>query len=102
MPWYWGDLHSHCAVSYGRGTPALALAQAAEHLDFCTITGHAFWPDMPMDLTRHDAIIGMHLGGFAKLQHFWPDLQKQLGEANRPGRFVTLPSYEWHSWQQVM
>ena len=97
MPWYWGDLHNHCSVSYGQGVPSLVLAQAAEHLDFCSITGHAFWPDMPMDLTYQDDFIGMHLGGFAKLQHYWPHLTKQLADANQPGHFVTLPSYEWHS-----
>ena len=32
---YWGDLHNHCAVSYGSGTATRALANAKEHLDFC-------------------------------------------------------------------
>lgn len=94
---FWGDLHNHCAASYGQGTPALAIDNARRHLDFCTITGHAFWPDMPMDLAAQNPIVGMHLGGFAKLQYFWESLMQTLRAANRPGRFVTLPSYEWHS-----
>jgi hypothetical protein len=97
MKSYWGDLHNHCAVSYGHGTVARALDNARQHLDFCTITGHAFWPDMPMDLAAQNGIIGMHLGGFAKLQYYWPELMRQLKAANQPGEFVTLPSYEWHS-----
>lgn len=97
MKTYWGDLHNHCAVSYGQGTPAQALARARQHLDFCTITGHAFWPDMPMDLVTQNTIVGMHLGGFAKLQRFWRSLLAELKATNEPGRFVTLPSYEWHS-----
>lgn len=97
MKLYWGDLHNHCAVSYGQGTPELALDNARRHLDFCTITGHAFWQDMPMDLATQNPIVGTHLGGFAKLQHYWNSLLRILRDANRPGKFVTLPSYEWHS-----
>ena len=37
---YWGDLHSHCAVSYGYGTIEQAFANARLHLDFATVTGH--------------------------------------------------------------
>ena len=44
---YFGDLHNHCAISYGHGPLAAALANAREQLDFCSITGHAHWPDMP-------------------------------------------------------
>ena len=97
MSAFWGDLHNHCAVSYGQGTPAQALARARQHLDFCTLTGHAFWPDMPMDLVTQNTIVGMHLGGFAKLQYFWRSLLDEMAAANVPGKFVTLPSYEWHS-----
>jgi hypothetical protein len=99
MPVYWGDLHSHCGVSYGHGSPQRALAQAQAHLDFCSITGHAFWPDLPIDDPRYayDATIEHHLGGFAKLQHHWPDLLAQVRRCNVKGKFVTLPSYEWHS-----
>lgn len=99
MKIFWGDLHNHCAVSYGQGTPALALANASRHLDFCSITGHAFWPGMPieMDLAAPNNPIALHLGGFAKLKYFWKALLRELQAANRPGTFVTLPSYEWHS-----
>lgn len=95
--WLWGDLHAHCAVSYGFGTARRALANAAAHLDFCSVTGHAFWPDMPTDVERHDALILKHLGGFAKLQRAWPELLAEVAAANARGRLVALPSYEWHS-----
>lgn len=97
MPTYWGDIHNHCAVSYGHGVPERVLDNARQHLDFVSITGHAFWPDMPTDLTRHNSSILYHLGGFAKLQRHWSDLLAQMEAANQPGQFVTLPSYEWHS-----
>ncbi len=97
MKIFWGDLHAHCAVSYGKGTPTRALQVAREHLDFCSVTGHAFWPDMPMDLARYDHVISLHLAGFTKLKHYWNDLLAQLSDVNEPGEFVALPSYEWHS-----
>ncbi|MBT3344184.1 MAG: hypothetical protein HN712_13280 [Gemmatimonadetes bacterium] len=97
MKTYWGDIHNHCAVSYGHGVPERVLDNARQHLDFVSITGHAFWPDMPTDITRYNHAILYHLGGFAKLQQRWDGLLDQLTAANRPGEFVTLPSYEWHS-----
>ena len=97
MRWRWADLHAHCAVSYGFGTAARALSNAEQHLDACSITGHAFWGDMPTDLEHNDATMLKHLGGFAKLQRFWPGLLRALDEAHAAGRVATLPSYEWHS-----
>ena len=43
---FWGDLHSHCNISYGDGKLSHAVYRASKQLDFCTITGHAFWPDI--------------------------------------------------------
>ncbi len=43
---FWGDLHSHCNISYGDGKLSHAVHRASKQLDFCTITGHAFWPDI--------------------------------------------------------
>ena len=43
---YWGDLHSHCAISYGEGDLENAIKRASQQLDFCSVTGHAFWPDI--------------------------------------------------------
>ncbi len=44
---YYGDLHNHCGISYGHGSLEDALLNAREQLDFCSVTGHALWPDMP-------------------------------------------------------
>ena len=97
MKTFWGDLHAHCGVSYGRGTPRAALAHAREHLDFCSLTGHAFWPDIPMDNMAMGESVGKHLGAFERLRHFWRSFMDEVDAANCDGRFVTLPSYEWHS-----
>ncbi|MCZ7644908.1 MAG: DUF3604 domain-containing protein [Planctomycetota bacterium] len=94
---YWGDLHNHCSVSYGHGTVKQALLRARQQLDFCSITGHAFWPDMPTDRAVYAEIIDYHHEGFARLARNWASLLKQQAEAAREGEFVVFPSYEWHS-----
>lgn len=96
---YWGDLHSHCSVSYGHGSVAQALARARQQLDFCSITGHAFWPDMPTDRARYGPIIDYHQQGFAALASNWSELLAQQKASTLPGEFIAFPSYEWHSRQ---
>lgn len=94
---YWGDLHSHCAISYGHGSLERALRIGQEYLDFCSVTGHASWPDMPKDRKRYGAVIDYHRKGFARLRRSWPEVQRLVAAYNHPGRFVTFLSYEWHS-----
>jgi hypothetical protein len=96
---YWGDLHNHCAISYGHGSLERALAVARQQLDFCAVTGHAFWPDMPSDRERFGYTIDYHNAGFAKLRANWERILDTVGAAHEDGRFVTFPSYEWHSGQ---
>lgn len=94
---YWGDLHSHCSISYGHGSVEQALARARQQLDFCSITGHAFWPDMPTDREQYAEIIDYHNAGFATLAQNWERLLRLQAEATREGTFIAFPSYEWHS-----
>jgi hypothetical protein len=94
---YWGDLHSHCSISYGHGTVEQALDRARGQLDFCSITGHAFWPDMPTDRARYGEIIDYHNEGFARLAGNWNELLRLQREGTTEGEFLALPSYEWHS-----
>jgi hypothetical protein len=101
MNLYWGDLHNHCAISYGHGSLQRALALARQQLDFCAVTGHAFWPDLPEDPPdepgRYAHTRDYHLAGFAKLRAGWDDVQRQMASARVPGQFETFLSYEWHS-----
>lgn len=96
---FWGDLHSHCSISYGHGTVDQALRRARQQLDFCSITGHAFWPDMPTDRSVYAEIIDYHKLGFGRLARNWSRLVAAQQAASQPGRFIALPSYEWHSLQ---
>jgi hypothetical protein len=99
MPYqlFWGDLHSHCSISYGHGTVEQALLRAKQQLDFCSVTGHAFWPDMPTDRTRYAEIIDYHTRGFTTLAGNWERLLARQAGGSRPGQFLAFPSYEWHS-----
>src|SRR5687767_8151063 len=97
---YWGDLHNHCGISYGHGSLERALRLARQQLDFVSVTGHAFWPDMrtlEADRTRHGRTIDTHLMGFGKLHAGWDGVLKTMAAADAEGDCVVFPSYEWHS-----
>ncbi len=94
---FWGDLHSHCSISYGHGSVEQALLRAKQQLDFCSITGHAFWPDMPAHREQYAKIIDYHNAGFATLAQNWDRLIKFQADATTEGSFIAFPSYEWHS-----
>ena len=53
---YWGDLHSHCSISYGEGKLENAIQRAAQQLDFCSITGHAYWHDLNQLNNKYEKI----------------------------------------------
>ncbi len=94
---YWGDLHSHCAISYGTGSLERALRAAAGHLDFASVTGHASWPDMPTDRARYADVIDYHRDGFDRFADLWPTVQAVTEHHHVPGTFVPILSCEWHS-----
>lgn len=97
MHLYWGDLHNHCGISYGYGSLANALAAAREQLDFCAVTGHALWPDIPARTPATDYLVAFHERGFARLAAGWEAVRAEIAAANAPGRLVTFQSYEMHS-----
>lgn len=95
-PWY-GDLHNHCGISYGHGSLEGALENARRQLDFVSVTGHAWWPDMPVDDPRVAHIVDFHVKGFARLAQVWPGHFATLAAYAEPGRFTVFPGYEMHS-----
>ncbi len=95
MPLY-GDIHNHCDLSYGHGRFEDALARAALQLDFVSITGHAAWPDMPVDDPAVAHIVDFHVKGFARLRDGWMAHFDRLAAASTGG-FTVFPGYEIHS-----
>jgi hypothetical protein len=93
----YGDLHNHCGISYGHGGLETAFRNAREQLDFCSVTGHALWPDMPEPDPTIDTIVDFHQEGFARLRRRWAAVQETTAAFHRPGDFVTFLSFEMHS-----
>lgn len=93
----YGDIHNHCALSYGHGSLEDALQRARRQLDFVSVTGHAHWPDMPVDDPRVAHIVAFHVEGFAKLRQAWPSHFATLSAHDAPGAFTVFPGYEIHS-----
>jgi hypothetical protein len=92
----YGDIHNHSDLSYGHGRFSDALARAALQLDFVSITGHAHWPDMPVDDPTVAHIVDFHVKGFAKLRAGWADHFTALKAAQASG-LIVFPGYEIHS-----
>ncbi len=94
---YFGDLHNHCGISFGHGSIEDAIKNARERLDFCSVTGHAQWTDIPAPKERIRHIIEFHKRGFERLKSTWPHALAVIAAANREGSFVTFPGFEIHS-----
>jgi hypothetical protein len=95
LPLY-GDIHNHSALSYGHGSLEDALKRAGRQLDFVSVTGHAYWPDMPVNEPSVAHIVAFHVEGFARLQRLWPGHFATLAAAEGNGLTV-FPGYEIHS-----
>ena len=95
---FFGDLHNHCDISYGHGSIEDAFQNAEERLDFCSVTGHAFWPDMPEPNERNRDVVAYHTEGFDRLREQWDHVQNVTRARNDEGRFVTFLSFEMHSY----
>ncbi|MEZ4282778.1 MAG: CehA/McbA family metallohydrolase [Myxococcota bacterium] len=81
---YWADLHGHTRFSDGTGTPEdyFRYARDVARLDAIALTDHDHWGLDPLDENpeRQAAILAL------------------VRAYHAPGRFVTLPGYEWTSW----
>jgi hypothetical protein len=82
---FWGDLHGHSGLSDGTGTAAdyFRFARDVAALDVVSLTDHDHWGVLHLD--EHPAM--------------WDEIQQQTAAFHQPGRFVTVPGYEWTSWE---
>jgi len=93
MKLYWGDLHNHNAVGYGKGSLERSIDLAREHLDFFAFTGHASWHDIPnMPQNKQNR----WFKGFDVHRKHWPKTRRLIEESTTDD-FVSILGYEWHS-----
>lgn len=80
----WADLHGHSRFSDGTGSPDdyFSYARDIARLDVAALTDHDHWGVRPLDKN--------------------PDLAAKILQSaqafHEPGRFVTIPGYEWTNW----
>lgn len=91
---YWGDIHNHNEVGYGKGSLERAYDLAENALDFYAFTPHSWWPDVP---TEDPAVTRKHEQGFDKTERNWDRVVGMVRDRYRPGSFVPLLGWEWHS-----
>lgn len=100
---YWGDMHCHSGISYGRGSLEDAFEAAQEQrLDFCSVVGHSSWHDTPRDeehMNRIKDYIVYHDVGYKRLARLWPEIKKLTRDVTKPGKFIPFLAFEWHSRQ---
>ncbi len=97
---YWGDMHCHCDISYGRGSLEDAFKIASQHLDFCSVVGHSSWHDTPTDPAQRKRLkqyITYHDEGYERLEKLWSKVKKLVREVRIPGKFIPFLAFEWHS-----
>ena len=91
---YFGDLHNHNKVGYAQGSLARAFEIARNHLDFFGFTPHGYWHD----IGRYENNIEKKwLDGFEVTRKRWPEVLEMVRKYDQPGKFVTIPGFEWHS-----
>ncbi|MEZ5826012.1 MAG: hypothetical protein R3C97_15130 [Geminicoccaceae bacterium] len=74
-PTFWGDLHGQSEETIGTNSARdyFLFGRNLAFLDACAHQGNDF------QITNH----------------FWNDLNKITAELNEPGRFITVPGFEW-------
>lgn len=98
---FFGDLHNHSNLTYGHGSFENALENAAQSLDFFTVTPHAMWPDIDQLQGNPELewVIAYHRDAFVRLRdpEYWGNYIEKLKQYDIPGVRVTFPSFEIHS-----
>jgi hypothetical protein len=90
---YWGDLHTHTALSDGNGSPEDNFQIARSHLDFWAMTDHAYDATV-FSLDYRNAAQGRRL-----LNEAWSEIQDLCRSYEDPGRFVPILGYEWTNFR---
>lgn len=101
MTVYWGEIHNHNAIGYGKGSLARSYRLARNTLDVYAFTPHGYWPDPP---ATDPQLTDYHTAKFDEIDEQFPAVVRAANEHCEPGAFVTFIGYEWHSsaWGDVV
>lgn len=91
---YWGDIHNHNEIGYGKGKMTRSFDLAENTLDFYAFTPHGWWPDLPDD---DEPVKKHHQEGFEKVSSNWDKIRQMVLDRYNEGKFVTFIGWEWHS-----
>jgi len=90
---YWGDLHTHTALSDGNGNPDDHFEIAKGHLDFWAMTDHAY----------DDVVFSLDYRKFGSNRRLvnqeWKHIQDLCRAYEKPGRFIPILGYEWTNFR---
>ena len=90
---FWGDLHTHTALSDGNGTPEDNFEIASSHLDFWAMTDHAFDKEV-FSLDYREFGENRQL-----LNETWAKIQDLCRAYDEPGKFIPFLGYEWTNFR---
>lgn len=90
---YWGDLHGHTGIQWGRGSGKsyYEFAKEVAALDFCALTD----PDAGR-YTNNNETAHLSLSCYMSDKQ-WREIQEINKEYYKPGEFVPLLGYEYHN-----
>ena len=86
---FWGDLHTHTALSDGNGSAEDNFDIAKSHLDFWAMADHAF-DEVVFSLNYSKFGSGRRL-----INQEWGQIQEMCRSYEKPGRFIPFLAYEW-------
>ncbi|MFQ5810797.1 MAG: DUF3604 domain-containing protein, partial [Armatimonadota bacterium] len=90
---YWGELHTHTALSDGNGSAQDNFEIARSHLDFWAMADHAF----------DERVFSLDYRTFsperALLNERWDEIQDVCRSHENPGAFIPFLAYEWTNFQ---
>ena len=82
---FFGDMHCHSTLSDGNGDPEDHFEIAKNHLDFWSLTDHAF----------DEVVFTLKYGKEKRLHKAWARVQELCRAYEAPGSFVPFLGYEW-------
>ncbi|MGD8240229.1 MAG: hypothetical protein PVH68_16865 [Armatimonadota bacterium] len=90
---YWGEIHTHTALSDGNGSAPDNFEIARSHLDFWAMADHAF----------DEQVFSLDYRTFSPdrslLNEEWDEIQELCRTYEDPGIFIPFLAYEWTNFQ---